>query len=196
MTQSLRGKFAKDTIYREYEFRSRLEARWAVFFDIMDIDWEYELEGYQLDRTSYLPDFLLYNMGRQGKKQHYVEVKSPAHTDELDKPSLFASKLDESVLLAIGKPDYKSYELITGDSRNLETVDVVIKAPNDAYRENRFWYMPGETVDKSYFVRLNCEDYINAVCAATRIRFERHPDYSDAVSKANEIEEERKRVAR
>jgi len=196
MKQSLRGKFAKDTIYRDYEFRSRLEARWAVFFDLMDLDWSYELEGYELDGASYLPDFLLYNMGPKEEQRHYVEVKSPAYTSELDKASLFASQVHESILLAIGKPDYKSYELITGDSRKCESVDVVIKSPNDAYTENRFWYTPGETVDKSYFVRHNCSEYIKAVRAATRIRFERHPDYSDAVAKAEEIEEERRRFSR
>lgn len=49
---------AIETVYKGYRFRSRLEARWAVFFDEMGYDWEYESEGYQLsDGTWYLPDF-------------------------------------------------------------------------------------------------------------------------------------------
>jgi hypothetical protein len=39
---------AIETIYKGYRFRSRLEARWAVFFDALEIDWEYEKEGYVL----------------------------------------------------------------------------------------------------------------------------------------------------
>src|SRR5262245_3495425 len=31
-----------ETIYRGYRFRSRLEARWAVFFQTLGVPWEYE----------------------------------------------------------------------------------------------------------------------------------------------------------
>lgn len=53
-----------ETIYNGYRFRSRLEARWAVFFDAMGIDYEYESEGYEIDFADgstlrYLPDFWL-----------------------------------------------------------------------------------------------------------------------------------------
>lgn len=49
-----------ETVYKGYKFRSRLEARWAVFFDLMKIEWEYEEEGYLIDKnTGYLPDFYL-----------------------------------------------------------------------------------------------------------------------------------------
>ena len=33
-----------ETVYKGYRFRSRLEARWAVFFDALDIEWYYEPE--------------------------------------------------------------------------------------------------------------------------------------------------------
>lgn len=36
---------AKETEYNGYRFRSRLEARWAVFFDVLGIKYEYEPEG-------------------------------------------------------------------------------------------------------------------------------------------------------
>lgn len=36
------------TSYAGHRFRSRLEARWAVFFDAMKIDWEYEPQGYTI----------------------------------------------------------------------------------------------------------------------------------------------------
>lgn len=51
---------AIETRYKGYRFRSRLEARWAVFFDALNLEWEYEKEGYDLgDGTYYLPDFWL-----------------------------------------------------------------------------------------------------------------------------------------
>lgn len=51
---------AIQTLYRGYKFRSRLEARWAVFFDALNIKYLYEPEGFQFDDgTMYLPDFYL-----------------------------------------------------------------------------------------------------------------------------------------
>jgi hypothetical protein len=40
-------------------FRSRLEARWAVFLTSLGVRWEYEAEGFQTDAGPYLPDFWL-----------------------------------------------------------------------------------------------------------------------------------------
>jgi hypothetical protein len=65
-----------ETFYNGYRFRSRLEARWAVFFDNAFIEYQYEPEGYVLDDGScYLPDFYLplFHM--------FVEIK-PLDTDE------------------------------------------------------------------------------------------------------------------
>lgn len=59
---------AIQTRYAGCHFRSRLEARWAVFFDHLGIRWEYEpqgldvgwrLDGSSLERFQYLPDFWL-----------------------------------------------------------------------------------------------------------------------------------------
>ena len=50
---------AIETEYKGYRFRSRLEARWAVFFDALGIKWEYEIEGYNIFGEGYLPDFWL-----------------------------------------------------------------------------------------------------------------------------------------
>lgn len=49
---------AIETFYKGYHFRSRLEARWAVFFDAIGLEWQYEPEGFDLgDGVYYLPDF-------------------------------------------------------------------------------------------------------------------------------------------
>jgi hypothetical protein len=46
-----------ETRYRGYRFRSRLEARWAVFFDHARVIYQYEVEGFHLPSGNYLPDF-------------------------------------------------------------------------------------------------------------------------------------------
>ena len=50
-----------ETEFDGHRFRSRLGARWAVFFKEMDWDYSYELEGYRFEYKgeilSYLPDF-------------------------------------------------------------------------------------------------------------------------------------------
>lgn len=58
-----------ETSYAGCRFRSRLEARWAVFFDQLEIPWEYEPQGFAFDGRAYLPDFLLTDCGT------WVEVK-------------------------------------------------------------------------------------------------------------------------
>jgi hypothetical protein len=60
------------TRYAGYHFRSRLEARWAVFFDAQKLKWEYEPEGFELPSgTRYLPDF---RIGLRGGPL-WVEIK-------------------------------------------------------------------------------------------------------------------------
>jgi hypothetical protein len=60
---------AIQTVYKGYLFRSRLEARWAVFFDALGIEWKYEDQGYEVGEHRYLPDFWLPTMNA------WVEVK-------------------------------------------------------------------------------------------------------------------------
>lgn len=66
---------AIETTYKGYRFRSRLEARWAVFFDAIKTEWEYEKEGYDLGAHGwYLPDFWLPSL------RCWVEIKPDAPT--------------------------------------------------------------------------------------------------------------------
>jgi hypothetical protein len=50
---------AIETSYKGYRFRSRLEARWAVFFTALGLPWHYEHQGFDIDGVPYLPDFWL-----------------------------------------------------------------------------------------------------------------------------------------
>lgn len=89
------------TRYGNCYFRSRLEARWAAFFDSINIHWNYEHEGYELDDgTQYLPDFFLplFCSGRGV----YVEVK-PLGGD-FEKAYAFAMESPSRILLAEDYP--------------------------------------------------------------------------------------------
>ena len=70
-------------------FRSRLEARWAVFFTAMGLKWEYEPEGFDIDGTFYLPDFRVWTP--QGAPIWY-EVK-PSNSLDDTKFALFAKAI-------------------------------------------------------------------------------------------------------
>lgn len=78
---------AIETKYEGYKFRSRLEARWAVFFNAMRLKWEYEVEGFELsDGTWYLPDFKVHTPQNQ---VIWYEVKPEGVIDD-EKFSRFA----------------------------------------------------------------------------------------------------------
>lgn len=64
---------AIETSYAGCRFRSRLEARWAVFFDTLGVRWLYEHEGFELPSGRYLPDFWLPDF------KMFVEVKPDNH---------------------------------------------------------------------------------------------------------------------
>ena len=72
---------AIQTTYKGYRFRSRLEARWAVFFDALEIKWQYEPQGYEKEmyydkKIMYLPDFYLPD------SKLYIEVKGNSDFEE------------------------------------------------------------------------------------------------------------------
>lgn len=75
---------AIQTVYKNYKFRSRLEARWGVFFDALGLEWQYEPEGFDLgDAGLYLPDFYLPFCDA------WAEVK-PQKLNEVEREKAFA----------------------------------------------------------------------------------------------------------
>lgn len=91
-----------ETKYKGYRFRSRLEARWAVFFDALGAQWEYEKEGYDLGKDGwYLPDFWLPEL------QCWVEikpVKNSFDSDLLLKLGRLSDHLQQPFLCLSGTP--------------------------------------------------------------------------------------------
>ena len=85
-----------ETEYKGDRFRSRLEARWAVFFDACRVKWEYEPEGYVLPNGQwYLPDFLLHDVtfnhaSYSEGNDLFVEVKGKMTAEDASKILQFA----------------------------------------------------------------------------------------------------------
>lgn len=89
------------TRYKGYNFRSRLEARWAVFFDHLGIRWDYEPEGFELGNgLRYLPDFWLPDANL------WIEVKPSAPDPAAhEKASRLAQSSGFAVFMTHGMPD-------------------------------------------------------------------------------------------
>lgn len=115
MTTTLK---AIETVYQGYRFRSRLEARWAVFFDTLGIRYEYEKEGFEFDipacdldiddptnrtikHVRYLPDFWLPDL------RLWVEIKPgyvPTIYGEQSKSYELARATHHDALMICGNP--------------------------------------------------------------------------------------------
>jgi hypothetical protein len=91
---------AIETRYAGYRFRSRLEARYAVFFDALHLPWEYEEEGFVLGAVGhYLPDFWLPTLSL------WIEIKGPPPTDEeRAKARALAEHTIQDVAILAGPP--------------------------------------------------------------------------------------------
>jgi hypothetical protein len=157
---------AKETRYNGYRFRSRLEARWAVFFDTLHIKYEYEKEGYELGEAgSYLPDFWLPQV------KMWAEVKADEPTAAEDKKMQELLRLTGyKCLRLIGVPEDKVYLAWAWSHEKDEELWLCEYCltnyhgyPKD---EGRFYSMPGSEWDSHW------EDTAEAAVAARSARFE------------------------
>jgi hypothetical protein len=87
------------TVYKGIEFRSRLEAKWAIMFDLFSWSWEYE----PIDLNGYIPDFHI----DFGRDRFFVEIKphmtKSALMPALDKANAaLGDDADEGILVLGG----------------------------------------------------------------------------------------------
>jgi hypothetical protein len=96
-----------DHKYRRY--RSRLEARWAYFFDL--ISWKYEYEPYDL--KGWIPDFCIY-----GTKEILVEVKPNSRLEEYDTKKIIqamaGTEKEGKEILLLGSTIFENGEAFSG----------------------------------------------------------------------------------
>ena len=101
-----------ETLYNGVTFRSRLEARWAVFFDMWGIEWQYEPEGFETAAGRWVPDFFLPQVSMM------VEVKpTVAAVDQrvIARASAYLTALDSHpVLILPGQPRPINYPVMLG----------------------------------------------------------------------------------
>lgn len=99
---------ALETVYNGYRFRSRLEARWAVFFDTLGVKYEYEKEGFEMDKgVWYLPDFYL------PEDRVWVEIKPNRALTTLEIQKCIGLGLHEPLFVFMG-----SHEIPTPDGQH------------------------------------------------------------------------------
>jgi len=95
---------AIQTRHDGYFFRSRIEARWAVWFNTLHIPYRYEPEGFDLgDGVYYLPDFYLPTL------ELWVEVKGvfPDHCEYI-KAAMLANQQAAPVHLTRANFDHET----------------------------------------------------------------------------------------
>lgn len=158
------------TKYKGYNFRSRTEARWAVFFDAMRIKYLYEHEDVVLPSgRRYLPDFYLPNI----EGGCYAEVKGKFDYEGLFTCLELSALTKRKVVLLEGVPDFKVYHFLIciGESiRALENDITIFKGifsgPNSPQGE-RMLLKSDVLKNPNWGI-----EYINAVHAARGAQFE------------------------
>jgi hypothetical protein len=119
------------TTYAGCKFRSRAEARWALFFDAVGIRFQYEFEGFLIRAGAYLPDFWLPEL------RLFFEVKGDEPSgEERAKCAEVAIASECDMLLAVGNPEER-FQLFWFD-RDGEREDRYVLA-RDRMSDCGFW---------------------------------------------------------
>jgi len=105
-----------ETVYNGYKFRSRLEARWAVFFDKLGIAYDYEAEGYDLGGVWYLPDFWLRD------NEVFAEIKPMAELRDYDEKQ--SEEYNEEIRSKNG--EIIKYQIMAGMLSDQSQKDVLV----------------------------------------------------------------------
>lgn len=120
---------AIDTVYDGLKFRSRLEARWAVFFKFNRISYSYEPEGFELPHGWYLPDLWLPD------HKIWVEIKQGQPTeDEMSLARDLSSATGHGTLVLAGTPWPGSYRplFITDEREWPDCIRYNVDPPGDS----------------------------------------------------------------
>lgn len=119
---------SRPTTYKGCRFRSRLEARWAVFFDWLHIEWQYEPEKiHTIGGFNYIPDFRLPIFAGRDDTQLgvWIEIKpSLDFVQEYKSRSFARTQVDndkhfngyDRPIYYIGDQDFRFYQVYTSAS--------------------------------------------------------------------------------
>jgi hypothetical protein len=93
-----------ETVYNNIAFRSRLEARWAIFWDTLNVKYEYEPEKFDLGEIKYIPDFWLPEI------EKWVEIKGQMPNDtEVKKAHLLSTKTQQDIVIFSGLVQFQTF---------------------------------------------------------------------------------------
>lgn len=155
-----------ETAFDGHRFRSRTEARWAVFFTAAGLRYEYEREGFDLGGRWYLPDFYLPNLGL------WLEVKGADPTpEEVQLCRRLAVQTGRDTLLAIGPPrPYDQLRWFKAKPGEWDDDMVLWHFADDRRNEREFWLLSESTTAAASIgpVRGPVHDRFPLVHAATR----------------------------
>src|SRR5262245_24995942 len=135
-TPSARAIPPKETLVDGVRYRSRTEARWAIFFAALAVDFVYEHERIKLSNgESYLPDFYLPHFGA------FFEVKADNDaivTEECVRArTLSADRPGQRVWLAVGAPSVDRPNILTLEQWKPEvSIELILGDP-----ENRYYFL-------------------------------------------------------
>lgn len=116
------------TLYRGVQFRSRLEARWAVMFDLMGWSWDYE----PFDAQGYIPDFRI-------NEQHPTIIEVKPIGDILDSNGFFAWGQWEAVAKKIRAAGIQDFTIVGSkphDVSHLVKVSACLLGTTESYYEH------------------------------------------------------------
>ena len=132
---------AIQTYYKGQVFRSRIEAKWAVFFDLMSIKWIYEPDGFELSTGKYLPDFFL------PEYDCFVEIK-PFYKKDDKQVKIWINKGEE-----VARLTNKAFLFLFGNPNLLPTMllnpecDCNVLPFSNKYKDRfGFWFYTGEDI--------------------------------------------------
>jgi hypothetical protein len=173
------------TSYRGYSFRSRTEAKWAVFFDKLGLLWYYEEQGFVLpDSGCYLPDFKLI---LPTDELVYCEVNGCEADDfadpEISKLREFATESRCKIVLLTGVPEYRVYNQFVPDSMPNSFTAVFFQDYEPfLMTASDYWFQVLKLDSRTGRLHFNLNDralrkafgrgYLEAVAAARGARFE------------------------
>lgn len=160
---------AINTLYKGNYFRSRTEARWAVYFDALGVRWEYEKEGYDLgDGIYYLPDFWFPDDNMYGE----VKGSYPISSKDMYKMTKLCKQSQLTVCLFVGIPSTAlatNFSIIDGKFV-FRPAEFCLDAPfkrlftGDDKEGGMFWHASQDSANE--------DPFRSAIYAAQTARFE------------------------
>lgn len=107
---------ARPTSYRHVLTRSRLEARWLIFFDAIRVPWQYEPEDFSLPSRGYRPDLWL------PSKECWAEIKPEYSPLDHQLAAAVQEQTGSPLLWISGRPQLGGYTVSFCDFGTVEVV--------------------------------------------------------------------------